>query len=188
MEDGRNNILFPTLLTAPLLALVWLIAVQPPAQPTAATAEGTPAMDASIYRTTAAQLYHDYRADAPATQARIGQQRILITGTVVGVSTDYLGQNLVLLDAGNGMSTDDMMLAADQNLLAVQLQRGQTLSLYCDQMQRYSDSPTGSNCTLAHSPIALQAAAPSLQPLIERAESIPVAHGTPANLPDPTDR
>ena len=156
MKGEKTSILFPVLLTVPLLALVFAIATQSPALSTAAKAIDPP-LARAIYRTTAAELYRDYNRDAAATTARIGSGRILISGTVVGVSHDYLGQNLVLLDAGNGISTTDMTLAANQNPLTVQLQRGQAISMFCDQMQRYSDAPTGSDCTLIEPPVASHA-------------------------------
>lgn len=146
VQGGQTRILLPVLLTVPLLALLWLIATQ--SRPMASPNKSSAPPPRSLYRTTAAQLYRDYNTDPTGTQARIGQRRILVTGTVVDVSTDYLGQNLVLLDAGNGISTADMTLAPDQNLLALQLKRGQSVSITCDEMQRYSDSPTGSNCAL----------------------------------------
>jgi len=33
-----------------------------------------------------------------------------------------------------------MTLAADQNALAMQLRAGQTVSIFCEQMERYSDA------------------------------------------------
>jgi putative nucleic acid binding protein len=148
LEGRKNKILFPSLLIVPLLALVWAIATQSPLPHVTATTSDRQPQQRTIYRATAAELYRDYNADAAATQARIGQRRIVVTGTVVAVSKDYLGQNLLLLDAGNGISTVDMALAADQNALVIRLRAGQTVSVSCHEMARYSDAPTGSNCSL----------------------------------------
>jgi hypothetical protein len=165
VESDNGNILFPVLLTVPLLALLWVIATRTPAPPSPVTAG--PAAQRALYRTTAAELYRDYNHDAVGTQQRIGARRIVVTGVVVDVSKDYLGQNLVLLDAGNGISTADMTLIPDRNALAVELQRGQQVSLVCDQMQRYSDSPTGTDCSLAAPRVAAQSSAPSESSPIE---------------------
>ena len=155
LQGKKNKILFPSLLIVPLLALVWAIARQSPAPPMPLMqAERSPP---SVYRTTAVELYRDYNSDAAATQARIGPRRILVTGTLVALSKDYLGQNLVLLDAGNGISTAAMALAPDQSARAMQLRTGQTIAVSCEEMARYSDAPSGSNCSLIEPRIASEA-------------------------------
>lgn len=143
--SSLRAIFLPLGLTLAMLCLVWLIAPRPPTL-TAPNAHSTSVR--SIYRTSAVQLYRDYNRDEAATQARIGPQRIAVTGTVAAVSQDYLGNNEVLLDVGNGLSAAEMALQSDQNLLAVQLQRGESVTILCDQMQRLTDAPEGSGCRL----------------------------------------
>ena len=157
LQGGKNKILFPSLLIVPLLALVWLIARQSPA-PRMPVTKVERSLQPAVYRTTAVELYRDYNSDAAATQARIGPRRIVVTGILVALSKDYLGQNLVLLDAGNGISTAAMTLATNQNALAVQLRAGQTIAVSCEEMARYSDAPSGSNCILIEPRIASDAA------------------------------
>jgi hypothetical protein len=147
LQGGKNNILFPSLLIVPLLVLLWVIARQSPA-PQMPVHKAERSLRPAVYRTTAVDLYRDYNSDAAATQARIGPRRIVVTGTLVALSKDFLGQNLVLLDAGNGISTAAMTLAPDQNALAMRLRAGQTIAVSCEEMARYSDAPSGSNCSL----------------------------------------
>lgn len=161
LQGDKNKILFPSLLIVPLLALVWAIARQSPA-PQMSVTKAERSLQPSVYRTTAVELYRDYNSDAAATQARIGPRRIVLTGTLVALSKDYLGQNLVLLDAGNGISTAAMTLAPDQNALAMQLRAGQTIAVSCEEMARYSDAPSGSNCTLIGPRVASEAPPASL--------------------------
>ena len=156
MEGRNNKILLPSLLTVPALVLVWAIATQSPTTPQAAASKSAQSLQPSTYRTTAIELYRDYNSDAAATQARIGDRHIVVTGTVIAVSKDYLGQNLVLLDAGNGISTAAMTLAPDQNASAMQLRTGQVITVSCETMARYSDAPSGSNCALIEPRIAAQ--------------------------------
>jgi tRNA_anti-like len=139
-------IALPLVLTLPMLALVWTIAARPPTASAPTRTAASPAL--SIYRTSAVQLYRDYNSNEAATQARIGQQSVLVTGKVTAVSQDYLGDNQVLLDVGNSVSAAEMTLRSDQNLLAVQLEKGQQVALLCDQMQRLTDAPEGSGCAL----------------------------------------
>jgi hypothetical protein len=128
-----------------MLCLVWLIAARPP---TLTVPQPASSSVRSIYRTSAAQLYRDYNSNEAATQAKIGPQRILVTGTVVTVTQEYLGNNEVLLDVGNGLSPAEMTLQPDQNVLAVQLHKGESVAILCDQMQRLTDAPAGSGCRL----------------------------------------
>jgi hypothetical protein len=165
LQGGKNKILFPLLLIVPLLALVWVIAQQSPA-PQMPVQKAERSLQPSVYRTTAVELYRDYNRDPAATQARIGPRRVVVTGTLVAMSKDYLGQNLVLLDAGNGISTAAMTLVPDQNALAMRLRAGQTIAVSCEKMARYSDAPSGSNCSLIEPRIASEAppASPASHP------------------------
>jgi hypothetical protein len=47
-----------------------------------------------------------------------------------------------------------MSLNADQDGPALQLQWGQTVAILCDQMQRFTEAPSGSGCTLIDSPLS----------------------------------
>jgi tRNA_anti-like len=156
LQGEKNKILFPSLLIVPLLALMWVIVRQTPA-PEVPVTKAERSLQSSVYRTTAVELYRDYNSDAAATQARIGPSRIVVTGTLVALSRDYLGRKFALLDAGNGISTAAMTLALDQNALAMRLRAGQTIAVSCEEMARYSDAPSGSNCTLIEPRIALEA-------------------------------
>jgi hypothetical protein len=166
-ELSTRQILFPLLLTASILALVCALALQPPQPAQVAQATAEPPRD--IYQISAVQLYRDYSADARATQARIGAKRILVTGTLLDLNRDYLGQDQVLLDVGNGATAADMTLNPDQYRLTVRLQRGQSIAVLCDQIQRYTDAPSGSGCSLALP--ALESGAMSLASENSRASS-----------------
>lgn len=150
MQGGKNNILLPSLLTVPLLALVWALATRSPQStgPHKGARSVRLLQQQPVYRSTAIERYRAYDGDPAAMRAHIGQRPIVVTGTVVAVSQDFLGRNLVLLDVGKGISTAAMTLAPDQSARAMQLRAGQRLSLACEAVQRYGDSPSGSNCTV----------------------------------------
>jgi hypothetical protein len=101
-----------------------------------------------VYRTTAEQLYQDYDTNAVATQNKIGDSRIRVTGGVAEIDQDALGHPVVKLWTSNDNSAA-MTLTDDQHAAAAQLAKGETVDIECDQMRRTVASPQGSGCTLA---------------------------------------
>jgi hypothetical protein len=101
-----------------------------------------------VYQTTAEQLYQDYNTNAVATQGKIGDSRIRVTGSVAEIDQDALGHPVVKLWTRNDNSAV-MTLSDDQHAAAAQLAKGETVDIECDKMRRIVGSPQGSDCTLA---------------------------------------
>jgi hypothetical protein len=101
-----------------------------------------------VYRTTAEQLYQDYDTNAVATQSKIGDSRIRVTGGVAEIDQDALGHPVVKLWTSNDNSAA-MTLTDDQHAAAAQLAKGETVDIECEEMRRTVASPQGSGCTLA---------------------------------------
>jgi hypothetical protein len=103
-----------------------------------------------VYQTTAEQLYQDYNTNEVATQSKIGDSRIRVTGSVAGIEIDQdgLGHPVVKLWTSNDNSAA-MTLTDDQHAAAAQLAKGETVGIECDKMRRTLASPQGSDCTLA---------------------------------------
>ncbi len=100
-----------------------------------------------VYQITAEQLYQDYSTNGVATQSRIGESRIRVTGTVAVIDEDSSGHPVVKLAAGDGSSAD-MTLTTDQTGAAAQLVKGETVDIECDRMRHVLGSPDGSDCVL----------------------------------------
>ena len=122
-----------------------------PAAERSVTADQSPrgpaAVLAAVYQTTAEQLYQDYGTNAVATQNRIGDSSVRVTGSVTEIDEDASGHPIVKLWASDGQSVD-MMLNDDQKSAAADLTKGEAVDIQCDKMQATSAAPRGSGCAV----------------------------------------
>ena len=122
-----------------------------PATERSASADQSPrgpgAVLAAVYQTTAEQLYQDYGTNAVATQNRIGDSSVRVTGSVTEIDEDASGHPLVKLWASEGQSVD-MMLNDDQKSAAADLTKGEAVDIQCERMQATSAAPRGSGCAV----------------------------------------
>jgi tRNA_anti-like len=144
-----------------IAAVLWLIGMSKPAgmsarfnhaaEPAPAGADQSPrgpgAVLAAVYQTTAEQLYQDYGTNAVATQNRIGDSSVRVTGSVTEIDEDASGHPIVKLWASDGQSVD-MMLNDDQKSAAADLTKGEAVDIQCDKMQATSIAPRGSGCAV----------------------------------------
>ena len=114
-------------------------ASQPPGEVTASTR--------TVYQTTAERLYQDYAANGVATQSKIANSRVRITGKIAAIDEDAAGAPVVKLAASNDDSVS-LTLGEDEIAAAAQLSRGQTVDVQCDRVHRVMGSPEGSQCSL----------------------------------------
>jgi len=105
-----------------------------------------------VYQITAEQLFQAYSANAVATQSRIGNSRIRITGTVAEIDEDASGHPVVRLLTSHDDGAE-MMLNDDQKAAAAELVKGEMVDVQCDKIQRDNTrrtiaAPQGSGCAL----------------------------------------
>jgi len=105
-----------------------------------------------VYQITAEQLFQTYSANAVATQSRIGNSRIRITGTVAVIDEDAAGHPAVRLLTSHDDSAE-MLLNDDQKAAAAELVKGEMVDVQCDKIQRDGTqrtiaTPQGSGCAL----------------------------------------
>jgi hypothetical protein len=105
-----------------------------------------------IYLISAEQLFQAYSANAVATQSRIGNSLIRITGTVAEIDEDASGRPVVRLLTTHDDNAE-MMLREDQRVAAAELVKGEIVDVQCDKIQRDSTrrtvaTPQGSGCAL----------------------------------------
>jgi hypothetical protein len=145
-----------------IAAMLWLIGMSKQAamsgrlnhaaEPAATAAvdqspRGPGAVLAAVYQTTAEQLYQDYGTNAVATQNRIGDSSVRVTGSVTEIDEDASGHPIVKLWASDGQSVD-MMLNDDQKSAAADLTKGEAVDIQCNRMQATSTAPRGSGCAV----------------------------------------
>ena len=105
-----------------------------------------------VYQITAEQLFQAYSANAVATQSRIGNSRIRISGTVAEIDEDASGHPVVRLSTSHDDSAQ-MLLNDNQKAAAAELVKGELVDVQCDKIQRDSTqraiaTPQGSGCEL----------------------------------------
>ena len=151
-SSGRQIIL-PLLLTVQTLCLVYSIAQQTPPPSLPQRALAAPAR--SIYRTSAMQLYHDYNANEAATQAQIGAQRIR-DGSGAGRQQGLPRRGAGAARRGQPRQRSgnefDRRSGRTRPAIAARTNSG----VLCDQIQRFTEAPSGSGCTLVDSPLESQ--------------------------------
>lgn len=104
----------------------------------------------AVYHATAEQLYRDYAANAVATQTKIGDSRVRVSGSVAEIDQDATGRPLVKLGTGTTESSAAAMtLEEDQRSAAAQLAKGEVVEIECDKLVRGGTLLQGSDCTLA---------------------------------------
>jgi hypothetical protein len=112
-------------------------------------AANSPDAPPPLYSTTAEQLYQDYNANGVATQNRIGNRRIRVTGNVTEIDEDAAGHPLVKLWTGNAPAVGaEFRLNDDQRAAAAELVKGQSTDIECARMQHVTAFPEGSGCAL----------------------------------------
>ncbi|HEX4152323.1 MAG TPA: hypothetical protein VHY75_08980 [Steroidobacteraceae bacterium] len=126
-------------------------AAKPTGVPAAAPSPASGTAQPPVYVTTAQQLYLDYSANALATQNRIGNGMVRVTGNVTEIEEDLAGHPVIKLSAGVAESAD-MLLNDDQRAAAAQLIKGESVGVQCEKIQRdpvqHSGAPQGSGCVL----------------------------------------
>jgi len=102
----------------------------------------------AVYSTTAEQLNRDYEANGVATQSKIGNSRVRVTGNIAEIDQDAVGRPVVTLWTGKD-STAEMTLVEDQRAAAAQLAKGEAVEIECGKIGRNGDLLQGDDCTLA---------------------------------------
>jgi hypothetical protein len=103
-----------------------------------------------VYETTAVQLFLDYRKNEVATDERIGNARVEITGGIGSIDKDFMGNPTLKLDIG--MDFDSVILTLDKSdtMKAGKLSRGETVTALCDKVERIVSEPVATGCSLIY--------------------------------------
>lgn len=95
-------------------------------------------------------MFLDYRQNEVATDERIGNARVQITGGIGSIDKDFMGNPTLKLDIG--MDFDSVILTLDKadTMKAGRLSRGQTVTALCEKVQRIGSEPVATGCSLAY--------------------------------------
>lgn len=116
---------------------------------TASAAASAPTANRTIYTTTATQLNKDYATNEVATDSRIGNDIINISGAIMSIDKDFTDSVVLLLSTG-GYEFDAarLQLVESQRDKATRLSKGQHVVANCDKVRRVMGSPFGYDCVL----------------------------------------
>lgn len=117
-----------------------------PAAATAAPATAPAAVE--VYETTAEGLNSDYDRNEVATDLKIGNRVVQVTGRVQSIDKDFMDDIVVQLAAGNEFMPASMTMEKTETSKAAALSKGDHVTIRCEKMRRIMDSPAGSDCVL----------------------------------------
>jgi hypothetical protein len=104
----------------------------------------------SVYETTAVQLFLDYRKNEVATDERIGNARVEVTGGIESIDKDFMGDPTLKLDIGMDFDSVILTLDKEETLKAGKLSRGETVTALCDKVERVVSEPIATGCFLVY--------------------------------------
>lgn len=109
--------------------------------------EAKPEPKVDTYKTSAAKLHDDYEANEVATDEKIGDRPVEITGTVEGVDKDFLGNISLKLKTSNMFMPASMTLEDSEKDKAIKTNKGAKVTLVCENVSRMMGFPIGTDCT-----------------------------------------
>lgn len=108
----------------------------------------TPETTRTIYRTTAISLYRDYEANEVATDQKIGDALVEVSGTIKAIDKDMFNLPEIELEGGDEFNAVALTLDKSQLAAAGRLTKGQSVTIRCNKMGRSIDLPVGVDCQL----------------------------------------
>lgn len=108
----------------------------------------SPQAQRSVYKTTAGQLFLDYRQNEVATDERIGNARVEISGGVESIDKDFMGHPTLKLDIGMDFNTVLLTLDKSDTAKAGRLSKGNWVTAICEKVERVISDPVGTGCVL----------------------------------------
>jgi hypothetical protein len=150
-----------------LVAVSWIISANQPYKgppdipaPADPIADSTPpivdppavVVERPVFKIDATEIYRQYDANEVATDEKIGNARVEISGTIDSIDKDFTGDVVIRLTTGDAFSTVGLTLEKSEKSKAISLTKGQEITIFCDHVQRILTSPRGSKCVIAPQP------------------------------------
>lgn len=110
------------------------------------TAPNPAKKERGLYKTTAVKLYREYTANEVATDQRIGDAMIEVSGVIKSIDKNVFDDPEIKLDVGDDFNAVGLDLDKSQLAEAGRLSKGQSVTIRCDKMKRIVDYPIGSDC------------------------------------------
>lgn len=128
------------------IGVLALLMINPPERSVPATPPGEPAQIERL-PVTARELFRAYDGNEVAAQARFGGKSLAVTGTVQSIDLDMTNDPVVRLE------TDNQFMAAaaplEDKAAAAALTKGQSVTLWCEDVSEVLGSPQLRDCVLA---------------------------------------
>jgi hypothetical protein len=118
-------------------------ATQPPAHVPQPSAEPP-----SIYRTTASQIYRDYDANEVATDMKIGNAVVEMSGSLKSIDKDFTDSAVLHFEVGDPFMFAGATLRDSEKPLAATLKKHQEVTVRCQKMTRVVSMPSGTDCVV----------------------------------------
>lgn len=99
-----------------------------------------------IYKTTAQQLFADYGANEVATDEKIKDKIVEVSGIVDSIDKSFTDSIIVTLRTSNQFMSAGMHVNDSEKQRAIVLKKGDRVVLQCEKMTRSLGSPVGSDC------------------------------------------
>jgi hypothetical protein len=124
-----------------------------------ATAEPTPTATVypkgAVFKISADDLDSEYEANEVATDEKIGDAVVEVSGTVVSIDKSFRDHASVGLHLSNSIASMMISLIDSQKPLAAKLVKGKEATFRCEKVRRILSTPTGSNCLIVFSDKAI---------------------------------
>jgi hypothetical protein len=105
-----------------------------------------------VYKTTARALYRDYEANEVATDQKIGNSVVEVTGIIASIDKDFKDSAVIYLVTDNQFSSAGLTLVDSEKNRAASLSKGEEIVVRCEKMTRIIGSPLGTSCRIASEP------------------------------------
>jgi uncharacterized protein (DUF1330 family) len=98
------------------------------------------------YKTTAAKLYQDYEANEVATDEKIGDKPVEISGKVESIDKDFMNNILIHMATGQMFMDAVLSMEDSEKDKAMKTSKGSKVTIVCQRMSRMIGMPQGSGC------------------------------------------
>ncbi|MCL1030723.1 OB-fold putative lipoprotein [Serratia silvae] len=99
-----------------------------------------------IFQTTANKLFNAYEENEVAIDEQMKGKLIAVTGIVQSIDKDFTGSVVIHLKTNNQFMPALMGMKNSQKGAAINLKKGQKVTIICERMSRIIGSPSGRSC------------------------------------------
>ena len=110
------------------------------------SSNSTPQPAKEVVKITATELFNAYDDNEVATDNRIGDAMVEVSGVIQAIDKDFSDDVVINLRTSNEFMPARMHMDDTQKGVASQLKKGQKVAISCQKMRRVIGAPSGSKC------------------------------------------